>query len=158
RAVRRLRASSSGHKGNDRMLQLRFPMLVLACLAFAACGTQLKKAKAALAELAGLLPGRYTNAAPAEGEAAAGKRAHPALALDIVRLDMPLLSDYVFYSQESAANDARRITAQRLMTCEAVKDGRIIERVYTFAQPQRWRDGHLNPGLFKGIMLDDTTA
>jgi hypothetical protein len=139
------------------MLQLRVPMLVLACLAFTACGTQLKKAQSDLAELADLLPGRYNNAAQAEEEAAAGKRIHPPLALDIVRLDMPLLSNYVFYSQESAANDARRITAQRLMTFEAVKDGRIIERLYTFSQPQRWRDGHLNPGLFKGIMLDDTT-
>jgi hypothetical protein len=139
------------------MQQLRFPMLVLSCLAFAACSSQLKKAESELAELADLIPGRYNNAAQAEAEVAAGKRAHPALALDIVRLDMPLLSDYVFYSQETAANDARRITAQRLMTFEAVKDGRIIERVYTFAQPQRWRDGHLNPGLFKGIMLQDTT-
>jgi len=138
------------------MSQLRFPMLVLACLALSACSSQLKKAESQLAELADLLPGRYNNAAQSEAEAAAGKRVHPTLTLDIVRLDMPLLSDYVFYSQESAAGDSRRITAQRLMTFEAVKDGRIIERVYTFAQPQRWRDGHLNPGLFKGIMLQDT--
>lgn len=139
------------------MQQLRLPMLVLACIASCACSSQLKKAESELVELSDLLPGRYNNAAQAEQEAASGKRARPALALDIVRLDMPLLSDYVFYSQESAANDARRITAQRLMTFEAVKDGRIVERVYTFAQPQRWRDGHLSPGLFKGLMLQDTT-
>lgn len=140
------------------MQQLRLSMLVVACVVSCACSSQLKKAESELVELADLIPGRYNNAAQAEEEAASGKRARPALALDIVRLDMPLLSDYVFYSQESAANDVRRITAQRLMTFEAVKDGRIVERVYTFAQPQRWRDGHLNPGLFKGLMLQDTTA
>jgi hypothetical protein len=139
------------------MQQLRLPIFVLITLVLSACSSQLKKAESELADLADLLAGRYNNAAQAEEEAAAGKRAHPALALDIVRVDMPLLADWVFYSQESAANDARRITAQRLMTFEAMKDGSIIERVFTFAQPQRWRDGHLNPGLFKGLMLQDTT-
>src|SRR5688572_25579570 len=104
------------------MQQLRLSMLILACMALLpGCSSQLKKAEAELLQLSDLVPGRYNNAAQAEAEAAAGKRARPALSLDIVRLDMPLLSDYVFYSQESAANDARRITGQRLMTFEAVK-------------------------------------
>jgi hypothetical protein len=139
------------------MQRLRFSMVLVACVVLLpACKAQLKKAESELAEIAELLPGRYNNAAQSEEEAAAGRPAHAALALDIVRLDMPMLSNYVFYSQESAANDARRITGQRLMTFEPAKDGSIIETVYTFAEPGRWRDGHLNAGLFKSIMREDT--
>jgi hypothetical protein len=131
--------------------------IVVASLMLGACGTQMKKAKSELAELADLLPGRYNNVAQAEEDAKQGTETHAALMLDIVRVDIPLLSDYVFYVQESAAGDARRVTQQRLLTFEATKDGAIVERVYSFAQPGRWRDGHLNAGLFTGLMFKDTT-
>jgi hypothetical protein len=143
------------------MPQLRFSTSLIAtfaaCLALGGCASELKKAESEVAELTELLPGRYNNAAQAEQEAKDGKPAHTALMLDIVRIDLPLLSDYVFYAQESAADDPQRITSQRLMTFEAVKDGRIVERVYTFVQPQRWRDAHLNLRLFGGLMHQDTT-
>jgi len=129
---------------------------LVACLAFGGCSTQLKKAQADLVELSDLLPGRYNTIAQAQEDAKTGAEAHTALAVDIVRIDIPLLSDYVFYVQESAADDPRRVTSQRLWTFEAVKDGRIVERVHSFVRPARWRDGHLNAGLFKSLMVQDT--
>jgi hypothetical protein len=118
------------------------------CLAFGACSTQLKKAQSELLELSDMLPGRYqTTAQSNDGQA---------LRLDVVRVDIPLQSDFVFYVQESAADDPRRITQQRLLTFEAMKDGSIVERVYSFTEPGRWRNGHLNAGLFTGLMFKDT--
>jgi hypothetical protein len=131
-------------------------MGLVACLALGGCSSQLKKAKSQLLELSDLLPGHYNNAAQAAADAKAGRESHPALTLDIARISLPLLSDYVFYMQETAADDPRRITSQRLLTFQAVKDGTIVESLYTFAQPGRWRDGHLNSGLFTGMMFQDT--
>ena len=37
-------------------------------------------------------------------------------------------------------------------------DARILQRVLGFAEPIRWRDGHLNTDLFKGLMGQDVGA
>jgi hypothetical protein len=151
------------------MRQPRFSMFpaarrlvgAVACVAISltlgACASQLKKAESELVELADLLPGRYNNVAQAQQDLKSGSGQHAGLILDIVRVDMPMLSHHVFYAQESAADDPLRITYQRILTFEAIKDGRIVQRIHTFKQPARWRDGQLNPGLFKGLMATDTT-
>ena len=128
----------------------------VACLVLGGCSTELTKAKSQLIELSDLLPGHYNNAAQVAQDAKAGHEPHPAVTLDIARVGLPLLSDYVFYVQEASADDPRRITSQRLLTLEPAKDGTIIETLYTFVQPGRWRDGHLNSGLFTGMMFTDT--
>ena len=137
-------------------LRADLAMGLVACLALGGCSTQLKKAESQLVELSDLLPGHYNNAAQAEQDAKAGREPHPALTLDIARVALPLLSDYVFYAQETAADDARRIVSQRLLTFQATKDGTIVETLHTFVQPARWRDGHLNSGLFTSMMFKDT--
>ena len=131
---------------------------LIATLALGGCASELKKAKSELGVLADLLPGHYNNAVQVQEDVKAGRAPHPSLTLDIVRVPLPLLSDYVFYAQEGAAGEARRITSQRLYTFQAGKDGTIVQTMYTFAQPARWRDGHLNAGLFTGMMFKDTTA
>ncbi len=137
-------------------LRAGLAMGLVACLALGGCSSQLKKAESQLAELSDLLPGHYNNAAQVEDDAKAGRERHPALTLDIARVGLPLLSDYVYYAQETAADDARRIVSQRLLTFQATKDGTIVESLYTFVQPARWRDGHLNSGLFTSMMFKDT--
>ncbi len=142
-------------------LPVRIPaaaaLALLAGLSLAGCATQLKKAQSELAELGDLLPGRYNNVAQAEEDAKEGRNLHTAVQLDIVRIDMPMLSDYVFYAQETSTDGPRKIVSQRLLTFEPVDDGSIVERLYSFAEPARWRDGHLNTGLFTGMMFRDTT-
>jgi CpeT/CpcT family (DUF1001) len=134
---------------------LRAPLLVLMVAAsalLASCAGNLKKAEADLAELEAWLPGRYDNMEQAQKGAA-----HTALALNIVPIFMPTFGMHVFYLQESAADDPRRITSQRLLSFQAVKEGHVLETIYTLSQPGRWRDGHLNPDLFKGMMYNDAT-
>lgn len=131
--------------------------LALLATSMVGCATQLKKAKGELLELSDLLPGRYNNAAQVEEDAKAGRDLHTTTTLDIVRVDIPLLADYVYYAQETVSEGQRRITTQRLLTFEALESGDIVEHLYSFAEPARWRDGNLNVGVFSGLMFRDTT-
>jgi len=131
-------------------------LALLAAISLTGCATELKKAQSDLAEISDLLPGRYNNVAQANEDAKAGRDLHTAVQLDIIRIEMPMLSDYVFYAQETAAEGQRRIVTQRLLSFDALDDGSVVEHVYNFAEPARWRDGHLNPGLFTGMMFRDT--
>jgi hypothetical protein len=133
-------------------------MSLAACAALSGCGSELKKAQVNVAQIADLLPGHYTNAAQADADAKAGREKHEPKAIDIVRLDLPLLSDYAFYAQENSLEEMGHILSQRLFTFEPVKDGTVVQRIYTFAQPARWREGLSNPGVFTGMMFKDTAA
>lgn len=133
-------------------------LTVAAGLVLAGCAADLKKAQVTVAEIADLLPGHYTNAAQIEADAKAGRAKREAKSIDIVRLSLPLLSSYAFYAQEVSLDEMGRILSQRLFTFEAVKDGTVVERLYTFAQAARWRDGQNNPSVFTGMMFKDTNA
>ena len=130
--------------------------LALVATSLVGCATQLKKAQGELLELSDLLPGRYNNAVQVEEDAKAGRDLHTAITLDIVRVDIPMLADYVFYAQETVSEGQRRITTQRLLTFEALESGDIVERLFSFAEPARWRDGNQNVGVFSGLMFRDT--
>jgi len=132
-------------------------LIVAACLGAGGCAAELKKAQVTVAQVADLLPGHYNNRAQAEADAKAGNPKHDAKSIAIVRVSMPLLSTYAFYAQESSLDDASQILSQRLYTFEAVKDGSVVQRIYTFSQPARWRDGQNNPSVFSGVMFKDTS-
>jgi len=135
---------------------MRAALLVSAAtLGLASCSSQLKRAQADMGQLLEWLPGSYDNVEQAQEDSRMGREPHTALSLFIVPIDVPLFSHYVFYVQETSADDPRRITSQRLISFDALKDGRIVQTVYTFTQPGRWRDGHLNADLFKGMMYQD---
>jgi hypothetical protein len=138
--------------------RLRAPALLLAaCALLASCASELKRAEADLKDIEAWLPGTYDNIDQAQEDTKQGRPPHTALSLHIVPIFMPTFGEHVFYLQESAADDPRRITMQRLLSFEAVKEGHVLETLYTFSQPNRWRDGHLNPSLFKGMMYNDAT-
>jgi hypothetical protein len=132
-------------------------MTVAACLGSGGCAADLKKAQVTVAQIADLLPGHYSNRAQAEADAKAGNPRHDAKSIAIVRVRMPLLSSYAFYAQENSLEEMGQILSQRLYTFEAVKDGSVVQRIYTFAQPARWRDGQNNPSVFTGVMFKDTS-
>src|SRR5690348_8676358 len=90
-------------------------MAAAAALALGGCAADLKKAQANVAQIADLLPGHYTNSAQAAADAKAGRDTHDAKAIDIVRLNLPLLSRYAFYAQEVSLQD-RQLVSQRLYT------------------------------------------
>ena len=132
---------------------------VLACVAVAAllgaCADQGKARELDLAELLGLIAGHYDNTAQVEADVRRGLRPpHDALALDIVPVDDPLIGEHVFYVQERAADDARRVMAQRIWTIDAV-DKKIVQTVWTLKEPMRFRDAQHDPDLLKSMMNQD---
>jgi hypothetical protein len=135
---------------------LRLAVMLGACALVASCASEMKRAEADLDEMEGWLPGRYDNVEQAQQDTKQGRTPHAAQSLSIVAIHIPTFGDHVFYLQESAAEDARRVTTQRLLSFTAVKEG-VLETLYTINQPGRWRDGHLNPDLFKGMMYNDAT-
>jgi hypothetical protein len=117
----------------------------------AACNTTATRGEAALNELVAMLPGTYDNIA--QSRAAPD---HSALRLAIALVQAPLVGDHVFYVQEMAANDPRRVLSQRLYVLNAVPDSESTAMTQLdFTEPARWRDGHLNRDLFRGLLMQD---
>lgn len=129
--------------------------VMLAASLFAACASGAKRSEVELAQLMEWYPGRYSNVAQAEADARSGGRPHAALEVNIARIYAPRISEFTFFVQESAADDPRRIFTQRLVAFKFVKKRGIVQSLWTFAEPIRWRDAHRNTDLFKGMTSQD---
>lgn len=131
------------------MARRLFLCVLLASLA--GCASQPKKSDLFVAEVAALLPGSYDNLA----QARAG-HGHAALRLVIAPVQAALVGERVYYVQEMAADDPRRVLAQRLYVLAGVEGAeRAVLLQADFAEPSRWRDGHLNRDLFKSLLPED---
>ncbi|MGC4028887.1 MAG: chromophore lyase CpcT/CpeT [Steroidobacteraceae bacterium] len=127
----------------------------LACLLLAACASQKEKADLVVGELVTLLPGSYDNLA--QSRTTGGE--HTAVRLMVAPVQAPLVGDHVFYVQEMAADDPRRVLAQRLYVVDAPAAGENPVMVQLdFTEPARWRDGHLRRDLFRGLLPTDLRA
>jgi len=122
---------------------------------FSGCASQNKRQEAELGQLLEWYPGRYSNVEQAEADARAGRPVHAALELGIVRVYAPAIGDFVYYGQENAADDPRRVVAQRVVSFQIVKGQGIVQSLWSLAEPMRWRDAHLNPDLFKSLQPHD---
>jgi hypothetical protein len=134
------------------MAARRFFLLpVLLAAAVAAGAAQPRKEEVMLAELVTMLGGSYDNLAQSRASSE-----HPALRLLVVPVDAPGVGDHVFYVQEMAADDARRVLAQRLYVLNLVpKREQAIMTQLEFNEPARWRDGQLKPELFRALLMQD---
>src|SRR5262245_8184487 len=108
--------------------------LVLAGL-IAGCTTQSQRAEQDLAQLLEWYPGHYDNLHQVEADAHAGSAAHAALELDIVRVYAPLIGDFAYYQQETAAGDSRRVIAQRVVAFSVVKGKGVVQSIWSLAEP-----------------------
>lgn len=125
--------------------------LVLVALLATSCASGPKADKIFVAQLSALLAGSYDNLAQSRASPD-----HAPLRLMIAPVDAPLVGEHVFYVQEMAADDARRVTAQRMYILDAVPDQEIALLVQAdLAEPLRWRDGHLNRDLFRSMLSGD---
>jgi CpeT/CpcT family (DUF1001) len=138
--------------GVRRQASGRRCIAVIAVIAFAGCASMAKQSEAELEQLIQWLPGRYDNRDQAQRDAARGGEAHEALSISIVPIYAPALGKYAFYTQESAADDPRRVTAQRVIAFDIGPEKRIVQGLFSLVEPVRWRDAHLNPDLFKGLI------
>lgn len=129
---------------------------VAAALVLGACADQTKVHEEELTQLMALLPGRYDNAAQVEAEARSG--AHPGhdhVALVIKHVYTPRLGHHVFYAQEMAGDDPRRVLSERMYGFEVDDKRGVVETIYEFVEPLRWRDGQQNPDLFTSVVMED---
>jgi len=142
------------------MVSARVSTLTFSCAAvllglLAGCASKEPGADEQLQEVIQLLPGHYDNTAQAQADLAHGVTPpHEALTLDIVPVDAPMIGENVLYVQESFASDPQRVTAQKIMVFGVVKK-EVVQTDFTLAQPFRWRNGQLNPDLFKSLMTQD---
>jgi hypothetical protein len=130
-------------------------VMALACVALTGCASTEEKPDVALQELVLMFPGHYDNTAQVEADVAHGVQpSHDALALDIVPIEAIMIGENVFYVQESVAGDPKRVLGQKVVMFGVVKKD-IVQTDYSLSEPHRWRNGQLNPDLFKGLMTQD---
>jgi CpeT/CpcT family (DUF1001) len=124
-----------------------------------ACTDQEKVHEGELTQLLAVLPGTYDNAAQAELDARSGLRnPHDAVALTITHVQATRLGHYVYYAQETAADDPRRVLSQKMYGFKVDEKLGIVETVYELNEPLRWRDGQLNKDLFSSMLTSDVQA
>jgi hypothetical protein len=120
------------------------------------CKDEGKLREGEMAQLLALLPGEYDNRAQAALDARNGVRpAHDAVTLIITHVFTPRLGHHVYYAQEMAADDARRVLSQKMYSFQVDEKRGIIETTYAFVEPLRWRDGQQNKDLFTSVVTED---
>ena len=129
-------------------------------LALAGCASDPNKPKEAdLTVLLTMLPGHYDNRAQAELDAKSGIHpAHESVSLIILHVYTPRLGHYVYYAQESAADDPRRVLSRKMYSFQFDEKRGIVETLYEFVEPGRWRDGLENKDLFTAVTTEDVQA
>lgn len=118
------------------------------------CTDQTKLREAELTQLLDWLPGSYDNGAQLVAQPGL-QPAHERIALVIVRVYAPRLGHHSLYAQEMAADDPRRVMSEKILSFAVDPKRGIVETVYSFNEPLRWRDGQHNIELFTGVMPQD---
>jgi len=115
-----------------------------------------KDTEAAMVRLLAVLPGTYDNSTQVEQEARSGAQlAHVAVALTITHVYAPRLGHYVYYAQETAVDDPRRVLSQKMYSFQFDDKRGIVETLYQLVEPLRWRDGQLHKELFTSLVTED---
>lgn len=115
---------------------------------------QSKADDAQLTQLDQWLPGRYDNRAQVADDRRAGRTPHPARSLAVYPVESLMIGHHVFYIEERAADDGRRILHQNIISFDIVAN-LIVETVWSLTDPPRWRDAESNPELFTGLQPPD---
>ncbi|HEV2286111.1 MAG TPA: CpcT/CpeT family chromophore lyase [Steroidobacteraceae bacterium] len=103
-----------------------------------------------------MLPGRYDNSAQAQLDARNNVHpAHESVQLVVTHVYTPRLGHYVYYAQESALDDARRVLGQKMWSFELDEKRGLVQTLYELNEPTRWRDGYLNKDLFTSMQMED---
>jgi hypothetical protein len=135
-------------------VDFRIQVVAMLGLVLASCAPQPKRDEVMVNELVVLLAGSYDNIAQSRNSSE-----HPALRLMVVPVQAPAVGDHVFYVQEMAADDPRRVLSQKVYVLNGVpKREQAILTQLDLNEPLRWRDGHLHRDLFRGLLTQDLRA
>jgi CpeT/CpcT family (DUF1001) len=133
-------------------------LTTLVCGILAGCTGVKEKPDVALQELVQMFPGHYDNTAQVQADIAHGVQPpHEALVLDIVPIEAIMIGENVFYVQEGIAGDPNRVLGQKVVMFGVIKK-EIVQTDFALAEPHRWRNGYLNPDLFKGLITQDVRS
>jgi len=138
-------------RGKLGAITLALAGLLLLC----GCTDQTKVHEGELTELLAVFPGHYDNTAQVEADMRAHAHPHDAIALTITHVYTPRLGHHVYYAQETAADDPRRVFSQKMYSFVVDEKRGIVETLYELAEPLRWRDGQQNKDMFTGMVLED---
>jgi len=123
----------------------------VALLLLAGCASQPRGEETFMPELSAMLAGSYDNLAQSRADPS-----HVGLRLVVAPVQAALFGKNVYYVQEMAADDPRRVLSQKLYILSAVEgEQRAVLAQADFAEPARWRDGHLKRDLFKSLLPAD---
>ena len=120
------------------------------------CTDQTKVHEDELTQLLAVFPGHYDNTAQVEADTHAHPGPpHDAIALTITHVYTPRLGHPVYYAQETAADDPRRVFSQKMYSFAVDEKRGIVETLYQLAEPVRWRDGQQNKEMFTAMVIED---
>ena len=130
--------------------------LAAALAMLAGCADQEKLREAELTQLLVTLPGTYDNGAQADRDAQSGTRpAHERITLVVTRVYVPRLGHHVQVLQETATNDPLRVMSERMSSFAVDEKRGIVQTLYTFVDPVRWREGLQTPEMFTGVEFNE---
>jgi len=120
------------------------------------CTDQTKVYDDELTSMLAILPGHYDNTAQVEADARNGVHpGHDAVALTITRVYTPRLGHHVYYAQETAADDPLRVFSEKMYGFQVEEKRGVVETLYQFIEPLRWRDGQQHKELFTSVTTED---
>jgi CpeT/CpcT family (DUF1001) len=122
------------------MLRFGAALLTGALAMLAGCTDQEALRQAEIKDLALQLPGVYGN---------------PKTVLVIMNIFAPMMSGNLLFVRETAADDARRVISERIWSIDVNANNHIVATVYSFGQPDRWRNGVEDPDVFRSMLPDD---
>jgi hypothetical protein len=110
----------------------------------AGCTTSGRAREQELEQLSAALPGVYETLPQAQP---------PPLQLAVTPLLVPVIGDHVFHVRESIAGEGRRIVSQSIWMLALDGKGELVQTVWRFSQPERWRTG--DSELFRSLLPQD---
>ena len=130
-------------------------LLVVALVSLGGCATApASKAETDEVLLESWLLGHYDNRAQVATDQKHGGYVHPATSAVIVRAESLMVGDHVLYWQLSDGDDPTHLTEQFIISFTVVKD-KIVEAVWAFAEPKRWKNAADNPEVLSALQPAD---
>jgi hypothetical protein len=105
-------------------------------------------------QLESWLLGKYDNRAQVATDQKHGGYVHPAVSAVIVRAESLMVGDHVLYWQQSDTNDPTHLSEQFMISFTVVKD-KIVEAVWAFAEPKRWKNAADSPEILSALQPAD---